>query len=241
MAMPFVQACSCFGNSSYCETLSPTWFDTPDATALVVKLGDFHYGIHVKVVHVFGDGTTNDDTITVWGDQGILCRHYLNGIPVGDSLVMGLDITDLTGNMFRNPEYPPDLEHPEDYMLSFCGVHVLNFVGGQVHGRITGPEISAMSLTAFDDLVRACAVAAGVGGAMEPEPLSVAYHDGVPVVRFLDHTRTLTLRLLDAQGRTVLHRGWTGSPYALQAPAAGIYMVEVRSTAGCWVRRVLVP
>ena len=50
-------ACSCMGNNSYCESLSPTWWVNPDATALVVKLTDYHYGITVKVVEVIGDGS----------------------------------------------------------------------------------------------------------------------------------------------------------------------------------------
>lgn len=241
MALSTAHACSCFGNNSYCETLSPGWPSNPDATALVVKLGDIHYGIQVKVLHVFGDGTTNNDTITVWGDQGILCRHYLNGIAVGDTLVMGLNITDLSGNMFPNQEYPPDLEDPEDYMLSICGVHAMDYVNGQVYGWITGPAMEIMSMTDFDDLVRSCSIGTGMDERMVDEPLSVVYHEGRPVVQFRNTQDALTLHVLDVQGRTVLQRNWNGSPYPVQVSAAGVYTVEVRTAAARWTRRVVVP
>ena len=32
-----LRACDCFGNNSYCETLSPTWFVNPSTTVLAVN------------------------------------------------------------------------------------------------------------------------------------------------------------------------------------------------------------
>ena len=76
-----IRACSCMGNNSYCETLGPQQFLNPDATAMVVKLSDQYYGITVKVVQTFGGSALQNDTLTVWGDNGALCRIGVNGSP----------------------------------------------------------------------------------------------------------------------------------------------------------------
>ena len=128
-------ACDCFGNNSYCETLSPSWFVNPTTTVLAVKLDDYYYGIHVKVVQEIGGEMLPDDTLMVWGDNGGLCRVYLNGFAVGDTVVFGLNHCDLWGNTIT-AGFPPDLEQPGDYQVSVCGIYWLNYVNGNVQGHM---------------------------------------------------------------------------------------------------------
>lgn len=240
LAPQVAQACSCMGNESLCETLSPAWPSNPDAVALVVKLSDVHYGITVKVLQVFGGGTVNNDTVTVWGDTGVLCRHYLNGFAIGDTAVMALHITDQAGNGTSGGEFPPDLEQEDDYMLSICGVHWLAFVDGAVSGWITGPENQRMSLDEFEQVVTGCAIGTGVPE-HAAEAFRVCYNNGSPIVDLVGAPGDARLRIMDAQGRVLLDRRWNGSPLPIAGGAPGAYLVEVRAYGQRSVKRVFVP
>lgn len=222
-------ACSCFGNNSYCESLAPGWFGNPDATAMVVKLTDYHYGITVKVVQTFGGTSLPEDTLTVWGDNGALCRIYLNGIAVGDTMIFGLNETDLMGNTIWNSQYPPDLEEVGDYMVSVCGVYALNVIDGQVSGWIDQPMVQTMSLQDFDAMVTSCTLGVGVEEPVEEEnELTVSYTTDGPLLRAALPLGNSQLTIVDAAGRVVLSRGWNGEPMLLGLGAAGVYAVRVR-------------
>lgn len=222
-------ACSCFGNNSYCETLAPGWFVNPDATAMVVKLTDYHYGITVKVVQTFGGTSLPEDTLTLWGDNGALCRIYLNGIAVGDTVIFGLNETDLMGNTIWNSQYPPNLEEGGDYMVSVCGVYALNVIDGQVSGWIDAPMVQTMSLQDFDAMVTSCTLGVGVEEPVEEEnDLTVSYTADGPVLRAALPLGNAQLTIVDAAGRVVLSRGWKGEPLTLALGAAGVYAVRVR-------------
>ena len=231
-------ACSCFGNNSYCETLAPGWFN-PDATALVVKLSTYHYGITVKVVQTFGGTSLPNDTLTVWGDNGALCRVYLDGIPDGDTVIFGLNETDFAGN-FITAGYPPDLEQPGHYMVSVCGVYALNYENGLVSGWITAPTMQTMTLQDFETMVNACTIGVGVEEQQMTDPLLVRYVDGVPSIEMLDIGNTAVLEVVDVQGRSVLSRPWDGSPFRFDGWACGGYTVAVRSDGKLTVEKLVI-
>ncbi len=235
-----LQACSCFGNNSYCETLSPGWFVNPDATALVVKLADYHYGITVKVVLTFGGTTLPNDTLTVWGDNGALCRIYVNGIAVGDTMVFGLNETDFTGNTIWNSQYPPNLEMPGDYMVSVCGVYALNYNNGMVNGWITAPAVQSMTLQDFDALVSGCTIGVGVEEEEASDPLLVKYDGGVPVLELTGDNTTAELRVFDARGQVALSRSGMRGPCRLNTLAVGSYLVDLRRDGKRWARKLVV-
>lgn len=224
-----VTACSCFGNNSYCETLAPGWFLNPTATAMVVKLTDYHYGITVKVVQTFGGTSLPEDTLTVWGDNGALCRIYLNGIAVGDTMIFGLNETDLMGNAIWNSQYPPDLEEPGDYMVSVCGVYALNVFDGQVSGWIDQPMVQTMSLQDFDSMVTDCTLGVGVEEPdVQENEIIVSYTTDGPVVRSASPMTNAQLTVVDASGRVLLSQGWSGEPMTLRLAASGVYALQVR-------------
>lgn len=227
------------GNNSYCETLSSEW-SIPDATALVVKLSDVHYGITVRVLQTLDGSQLPDDTLTVWGDNGALCRIYLNGIAIGDTMVFGLNETDFMGNSVWNPEYPPDLEQAGDYVVSVCGVHALDYDDGMVTGWITGPVTESMTLAEFIHVVGTCSLTSGVPEQDEENILEVAGNGGDRPVLALSMQRQVQLQVLDALGRSVIARNWDGSPLPVQGLPAGAYLVDVRSGERRWVRQVVV-
>jgi hypothetical protein len=231
-------ACSCMGNNSYCETLGPDWFN-PDATALVVKLSNYHYGISVKVVQVLGGAQLPDDTLMVWGDHGGLCRIPLTGIPVGDTIVFGLNATDFSGNTMVNPDYPPNLEQPGDYMVSGCGVYALNYHNGNVIGWVTAPAEQTMSLDEFIEVVADCSVNTGVEE-LDVDLVLVRYAAGIPQLEIPACEGQVQLDVRDAQGRVVLSRTWDGSVLPLVGFASGAYITEVRARNLRWIRKVVI-
>ncbi|MCC7501585.1 MAG: hypothetical protein IT229_03595 [Flavobacteriales bacterium] len=233
-------ACSCMGNNSYCETLGPQQFLNPDATALVVKLSDYYYGITVKVVQNFGGSSLPNDTLTVWGDNGALCRIGVNGVAVGDTMVFGLNETDFSGNTIWNSQYPPDLEESGHYMVSVCGVYALNFINGMVVGWITAPVTQSMTIGEFETVLIGCATETGVEDEHEADPLVVRYESGVPVFELTGPTMDTQLLVHDVRGQLVLSIDRMNGPYRSQGLAVGSYLVTVKRGDRSWVRRVAV-
>lgn len=205
---------------------------------MVVKLSTYHYGITVKVVQTFGGTSLPNDTLTVWGDNGALCRIYLDGIPDGDTMIFGLNQTDLMGNVIWNSQYPPDLEEPGDYMVSVCGVYALNYDNGMVTGWITAPMEQSMSLGDFGAMVTNCSQGVGVEEEEGQDPFIVRYDDGTPVIELSTAQAGATLCVFDAQGHIIRSIGWQGEPYRIQGLAAGAYLVQVATADRRWSRRV---
>lgn len=228
LAAQEASACDCFGNDSYCATLDPSWFVNPVSTVLAVKLTDYYYGITVKVVQVIGGQQLPDDTLTVWGDNGALCRIYLNGFAIGDTVVFGLNECDLWGNTIT-AGFPPDLEQPGDYMVSVCGVYWLNYDNGLVTGAITSSGLQMMSLEEFTATVVACSTASRIEPVVRGLPFVVSRVDDGIVIEGSGITGAADLWLIDAQGRTALRRSWDGSVIRLANMVPGCYLVRVRS------------
>lgn len=235
-------ACSCFGPNTFCEVLNPPYenpeFWIPDAVVMAVPLQQYHYGIDLLIVRVF-QGEMNNDTVRVWGDNGALCRLY-TGWNAGDTLVLGLDRTDLMGNEIHNPEYPADLERPEDYMISGCGVYLLDLEDNQVEGWISAPQDQTMTLEAFEDIINLCALGNSISDSPGVDPILVRSLNGIPNIEWRTAGSPLDLVVHDAQGRSVLRRQWDGSTLPLEGLATGTYCVEVLRNGDRHVRKVVV-
>ncbi len=236
-------ACSCFGPQTFCETLNPQppqfpepqWW-TPDAIVLVVKLADVEYGVNVKVVQSFSGDLQVDTVIRVWGDCGLLCRHYVNGPANGDTLLWAIKHTDLMGNGLCGTNF----EQPQDWALSVCGVYWLNYDNGIVSGPLTVEGANeTMSLAAFQVLVDGCLPTA-VPERSIPSPLSVRYVDGSPVITCPGLDPDAYLVIIDAQGRIVLRRRWNGTPLPIDGAVPGLYIAQVGSNGRKWVRKMVV-
>ncbi|MBL0129150.1 MAG: hypothetical protein IPP83_17270 [Flavobacteriales bacterium] len=96
------KACSCFGPSTFCETLNPpygpgwdpSWW-IPDNIVLGVKLNTVDYGVDLLIVQDFSGGFKGGEVIRVWGDCGFLCRSYNTGPADGDTVLWGIKPCDL--------------------------------------------------------------------------------------------------------------------------------------------------
>jgi hypothetical protein len=235
-------ACSCFGPNTFCGVLNPPYEDPepwlPDAVVLAVPLQQYYYGIDVVIVQVF-QGQLNNDTVRVWGDNGALCRLY-TGWAAGDTLVLGLHQCDLSGNVIQNPDYPPDLEREEDYMISGCGVYALDYQNGTVRGYVDQPFMQSYSLEAFSELIANCALSNGLAKRDQVDPLLIRSNGGPVGLEWQGSSSPMELTVFDTQGRAVIRHRWDGRYLVLEPLKPGSYLVEVRHGPERLVRKVMV-
>lgn len=238
-----VVACSCFGPQTFCETLNPQppqfpepqWW-TPDAIVLVVKLADVEYGADVKVVQCFFGELQVEQVVRVWGDCGLLCRHYVNGPANGDTLLWAIKHTDLMGNGLCGTNF----EQPQDWALSICGVYWLNYDNGIVSGPLTVEGANeSITLQEFVDLVNGC-LPTGVQETAAHGSVELRYVDGKPVISCAELMNGAELLIMDVQGRIELRRAWNGQPLPLDNSVPGVYIVQVEEGGRKWVRKMVV-
>jgi hypothetical protein len=136
-------ACTCMNPPTYCETVQSY---PADLLILGYKFEDNYHGMGIKIVQVL-DGIENRDTLTVWGDNGMLCRWYCGAFGMGDTLVFALHHCDLLGG---------NLEKPDHYQVSICGVYWLSYANGQVSGAID-IGVTSLGLNEFQQLNTSCA------------------------------------------------------------------------------------
>ncbi len=120
-----VLACSCTGPDSFCETINlyEELFGFDNAIVIIgEKVAQEAHGMRVKICKLIKGIETNVE-IMVWGDVGHLCRHYTGGIEVGEKLLLLLSRLESDGN--SNWGDWASLEKKNDYVLSFCGVHMV--------------------------------------------------------------------------------------------------------------------
>ena len=232
-------ACSCFGPQTFCETLNPPYPDPewwiPDAIVLGVKLGDNQHGMDVKIVQSFSGSLQVNDTIRVWGDCGLLCRHYPGTWAVGDTVLWGFKITDLMGNGLCGTSY----EQPTDYMISICGIYYLDYAAEMVSGPITSSTMETMPLAQLGQLVTDC-LSTGVIEQPAHDPLVVWYDGEVPVMQMDVSLGKVDLSIRDALGREVMAQGWDGSSLRIEDQRAGIYLAVIRTPWFQSARKIVV-
>ena len=230
-------ACDCAMQLPYtfCETLYPTW-DTPHVVVLGVKLDEVFYGMHVKVLEVLEGNVLVGDTLTVWGDNGALCRHYAGTWNVGDTVVWGFHETDFMGN-FITAGFPPDLEQAGDYHISSCGTYWLGFTNGMITGPIA-PGVTSISVPDFWPAMAACA-ANDIPENTTEDALRVFTAEGGPWLS-MRTSGSVELRVFDTSGRTMFERNWNGTPLQLSTPA-GVYFVLVQERERLWMQKVAAP
>lgn len=234
-------ACSCFGPQTFCETLAPPYPEpqwwVPDNVILAVKEGSVAYGADVRVLQTFGGTLAPGAVVRVWGDCGLLCRHYVDGVPDGDTVLWAIQDCDLSGN----GSCGTSLESSTDHQLSICGVYWLNYANGIVSGPLfTAGATESVSIDTFASLVSGCLATAvpAAGG-----------EDGVELMVVDDRIRLVggllaegpELRVWDLTGRTLLQvevgpgeRSWP-----LPAGAPAVVLVELRTADRRWVRRLV--
>lgn len=147
-------ACSCFAvGENFCTTVER---DTSvDLIVRGTKVKDVHHGIEFKITEVY-KGTPRANTITVWGDNGALCRYYTSNFEDGEELILALHDTDLAGNWIVADPNHPDLEKEEDYSLSGCGVYWLRVDNNNVSGYINKPDWEEQTMPYDEFIAEGC-------------------------------------------------------------------------------------
>ena len=153
-------ACSCFGPSTFCETLNPQppqfpepqWW-VPNHIIMGVKLATVQYGVDLKVVHDYSGDLQSDEVIRVWGDCGLLCRMYNTGVADGDVPIFRVHLCERHGNFSCGMS----IEEAGHYQLSVCGVYWLDYAQGVISGPLyTEGANETISLEDFPALVMGC-------------------------------------------------------------------------------------
>ncbi len=233
-------ACSCFGPQTFCSTLNPQppqfpepeWW-IPSDIILAVRLGDYQYAADVKVLQVFSGDLQVDEQVRVWGDCGLLCRHYVNG-DIGDTVLWAIQHCDLMGNGSCGTSF----EEASDYQLSVCGVYWLGYESGVVSGPLTEEGVEQhVTLAEFQSLVDGC-LSTGVPQHTTPAGPELRYTTEGPVIE-LAELGTAELRVFDSQGRTELRRAWNGTPFRIEGFAPGVITVQVTRGDQRWVRKAI--
>ena len=218
--------CSCMQPSTYCASLKQ---ENADIVVLAYKVMDMQHGMKIKVVQVI-DGTEIRDTLTVWGDNGILCRIYTASFAINDTLVFGLHNCDLLGGV--------TLEQTDHYQISVCGIYWLAYSKGVVSGSI-GSGVNSLSLNAFQQYHFGC-LPVGVEDhtssfKLYPNPFS--YSTTIELPSFEPYTLSIydilgnKVREEQVSGKTVIERGDL---------TKGIYIIEVSSASHTYEGKLFV-
>ncbi len=147
---PSAYACSCMNNNrSFIQNakrselvmrgkvLEYRWRknDQPEArlpTAMIVEVKEVYRGV------------ATSKNITVWGDNGIICRPYVNRFPVGTEWVLALSEDSWT--------------EKGELAISGCGEYWLKVNGSKVAGEVTDGSFKSkaqvMSLPRFRQLLK---------------------------------------------------------------------------------------
>jgi hypothetical protein len=142
-------ACSC-GSSGDFLTVSPK----TDLVALIKVTKYLTYrpiydkktpmSMEVEIVRTF-KGLEKRKTVTVWGDNGILCRPYLSRFDTGKYYVIAF---------FKGADGTKGLVHaeerPTDYTISICGDYWLSADNNK--NIATGPVSSNLTAIGFGEL-----------------------------------------------------------------------------------------
>lgn len=229
-------ACSCFGPSTFCETLDPPYEEAwnpswwiPDHIVLGVKLATVDYGVDLLIVQDFSGGFKGGEAIRVWGDCGSLCRTYNTGPADGDTVLWGIKPCDLWGNQACGGT---NFELPEHYQLPVCGIYWLGYSNGVVSGPLfTEGANESVSISAFADLVSGCL---SLGGLEHVAPVAgVRCADGqVFITAPGGWSATKEVCVTDADGRLVHEATFMGDQGNFPLPWRSHGMLLVRVSDG---------
>jgi hypothetical protein len=147
---PSAHACSCMNNNR-------SFIQNAKRSELVIrgKVLEYHWrrndqpearlptAMIVEVKEVYR-GVATSKNMTVWGDNGIICRPYVNQFPVGTEWVLALSKDSWT--------------EKGELAISGCGEYWLKVNGSKISGKVTDGSFKAkaqvMSLPNFRKLLK---------------------------------------------------------------------------------------
>jgi hypothetical protein len=227
-----MEACSCFGPSTFCETLNPQppqfpepqWW-IPNHIIMGVKLTTVEYGVDVKIVHDYSGDLQADEVIRVWGDCGLLCRMYNTGVADGDTVLWGIQHCDLSGNFGCGTS----LEQEGHYQLSVCGVYWLDYAQGVISGPLyTEGASETISVEDFPALVSGC-LPTGISDPIVPEVNVRCVDDELMIIATGDWSDTKEVCITDVAGRVVHEARFRGLQGTMLLPRRldGVLLIRV--------------
>ena len=228
-------SCSCFGPSTFCETLNPpyappidpAWW-IPDHIIMGVKLASVEYGVDLKVVHDFSGDLPSDEVVRIWGDCGLLCRMYNTGVADGDTVLWAIQHCDLSGNMSCGIS----VEQESHYQLSGCGVYWLDYAQGVISGPLyTAGANETISLEDFPKLVTGC-LTTGVEEPAVPEVSIRCSDDEMMITTTGDWSDAKEVYITDVAGRVVHEARFRGAQGTMLLPRKMNGMLLVRVSDG---------
>lgn len=146
-------ACSCFGSDGFLDTIENTIVRDiqmgrePSSPTVVIGTVVSHLN-NSMILDIEGllSGTESRKKVTVWGDNGMLCRPYVTTFPVGTRWIMNLNPVkqESRGN-----------EKPDDYVINICGTYWLSVeVGASGNGVMNAigriSDMSKQTMTTSD-------------------------------------------------------------------------------------------
>ena len=117
-------ACSCFYQGEFLKVAPKTEFVALVNVTKYLELKNINryetpMSMEVEIIDVYKGNETRKN-ITVWGDNGILCRPYLSQFKIGQHYVIAF---------FKGSDgskgYVHKEEKPTDYAISICGTYWL--------------------------------------------------------------------------------------------------------------------
>jgi len=221
-------SCSCMQPTTYCASLQQV---DADIVILAYKVMDMQHGMKIKVVQVL-NGTEIRDTLTVWGDNGALCRLATAYFAINDTLVFGLHNCDLMGNLIGGST----LEQTDHYHISACGIYWLDYSNGIVSGNIDN-GLNSLSLNAFKQY--GC-MPVGLEDhtsslKLYPNPFSSS------TIIDLPSFEPYTLSIYDVLGNKVREEQVSGTTIIERGDLIkGLYIIEVRSESKTYEGKLMV-
>ncbi len=220
-------ACSCFPTAEeFCETIIAD--SSIDLVVKAVKTADIYYGMEIEITEVLM-GVESQSAITVWGDNGALCRVFTDEFEIGEVIYLALHKTDFAGNLIPNFNYPLDLEQNGDYILSVCGKY---YEEDSVDGSST-----ALTIANNCPFTMTTDVETSTIGQLEIFPNPVTDRLNIKTDNPLE-----TVQMFSATGKLIKEQEITGSTTMLDLSNLnnGVYFIVLNDGNAEEVRKVVV-
>jgi hypothetical protein len=201
--------------------------------ATCVKLDNYYYGAHFKVLEVLG-GELEKDTVLIWGTDGTDCGIHVSPFGIGDTLVFLL-----TPIMYTPPS--ETLKQVGDFGVSICHVSNLPVINDTVWGPV---DVGVYNLPyqAFKDYISDCYPYDDVSVLSAPaHSLSIRLMQSnyqipisLPINPYSLPAAPIYFELIDLNGRSINRQVLSiGADIAVDIPPLkGLFLYQISSTNG---------
>lgn len=215
-------ACSCINAGDFC-TILPRAIEQNQLVVRGNPVRVIGHGMEFEISEVVA-GQERNRRIMVWGDPGYLCRVYVTGFERSDDLLMILD--PITRERTENTT--GETERVGDYALSVCGQYFVYLNGpnkANVNCYQPGNK-KPVELSVF------------------PNPTTDFFRLNHAEISLSDITQVNVYlsngQLRYGNGQVAVREQEDGIEIATAGWVNNLYLVEIRTTQGRWLAKVLV-